>query len=31
MKLYVFGSERYGQARLVALSDNLGKGASARR
>ena len=28
MKLYVFGSEKYGQARLVALLDNLGKGAS---
>jgi len=28
MKLYVFGDERAGQARLVALLDNLGKGAS---
>lgn len=28
MKLYVCGSEKYGQARLVALLDNLGKGAS---
>ena len=28
MKLHVFGSETYGQARLVALLDNLGKGAS---
>jgi N-acetyl-gamma-glutamyl-phosphate reductase len=28
MKLYVFGSERLGQARLVAVLDNLGKGAS---
>ena len=28
MKLYVFGSEKYGQARLVAQLDNLGKGAS---
>ncbi len=28
MKLYVFGSEDAGQARLVALLDNLGKGAS---
>jgi N-acetyl-gamma-glutamyl-phosphate reductase len=28
MKLYVFGSEEAGQARLVALLDNLGKGAS---
>jgi len=28
MKLYVFGSEKAGQARLVALLDNLGKGAS---
>jgi N-acetyl-gamma-glutamyl-phosphate reductase len=28
MKLYVFGSDKYRQARLVALLDNLGKGAS---
>ncbi|HTI67400.1 MAG TPA: N-acetyl-gamma-glutamyl-phosphate reductase [Caulobacteraceae bacterium] len=28
LKLYVFGSEGHGQARLVALLDNLGKGAS---
>ena len=28
MKLYVFGNEGEGQARLVALLDNLGKGAS---
>ena len=28
MKLYVFGDEDEGQARLVALLDNLGKGAS---
>jgi N-acetyl-gamma-glutamyl-phosphate reductase len=28
MKLFVFGSEQTGQARLVALFDNLGKGAS---
>jgi N-acetyl-gamma-glutamyl-phosphate reductase len=28
MKLYVFGSEKYRQARLVAVLDNLGKGAS---
>jgi len=28
MKLYVFGSDALGQARLVALLDNLGKGAS---
>jgi len=28
MKLYVFGSDKPGQARLVALLDNLGKGAS---
>jgi N-acetyl-gamma-glutamyl-phosphate reductase len=28
MKLYVFGNEDEGQARLVALLDNLGKGAS---
>jgi N-acetyl-gamma-glutamyl-phosphate reductase len=28
MKLYVFGSDEVGQARLVALLDNLGKGAS---
>lgn len=28
MKLYVFGSDKAGQARLVALLDNLGKGAS---
>ncbi len=28
MKLFVFGSEEGGQARLVALLDNLGKGAS---
>ncbi len=28
MKLFVFGDERSGQARLVALLDNLGKGAS---
>tara|TARA_R110002110_G_scaffold161583_1_gene360413 strand:+ start:53 stop:1006 length:954 start_codon:yes stop_codon:yes gene_type:complete len=30
LKLFVFGSEKYGQARLVALLDNLGKGASAQ-
>jgi N-acetyl-gamma-glutamyl-phosphate reductase len=28
MKLYVFGNEERGQARLVAVLDNLGKGAS---
>jgi N-acetyl-gamma-glutamyl-phosphate reductase len=28
MRLYVFGSNELGQARLVALLDNLGKGAS---
>jgi N-acetyl-gamma-glutamyl-phosphate reductase len=28
MKLYVFGSDEAGQARLVALLDNLGKGAA---
>ena len=28
MRLFVFGSEEHGQARLVALLDNLGKGAS---
>ena len=28
MKLFVFGNEEEGQARLVALLDNLGKGAS---
>ena len=28
MELYVFGSDRLGQARLVAVLDNLGKGAS---
>ena len=28
MNLYVFGNEKRGQARLVALLDNLGKGAS---
>lgn len=28
MKLFVFGNERAGQARLVAVLDNLGKGAS---
>ena len=28
LKLYVFGDEENGQARLVALLDNLGKGAS---
>ncbi len=28
MELYVFGSDRLGQARLVAALDNLGKGAS---
>src|SRR5262249_32726525 len=28
MKLFVFGDEAAGQARLVALLDNLGKGAS---
>jgi N-acetyl-gamma-glutamyl-phosphate reductase len=28
MKLFVFGSQETGQARLVALLDNLGKGAS---
>ena len=27
MKLYVFGNDKHGQARLVALLDNLGKGA----
>jgi N-acetyl-gamma-glutamyl-phosphate reductase len=28
MRLHVFGSQAFGQARLVALLDNLGKGAS---
>jgi N-acetyl-gamma-glutamyl-phosphate reductase len=28
MKLYVFGNDMYGQVRLIALLDNLGKGAS---
>ena len=28
MKLYVFGNQEKGQARLVAVLDNLGKGAS---
>ena len=28
MKLYVFGIDMRGQARLVAVLDNLGKGAS---
>jgi N-acetyl-gamma-glutamyl-phosphate reductase len=28
MKLYVFGNDKHGQARLVAVLDNLGKGAS---
>jgi N-acetyl-gamma-glutamyl-phosphate reductase len=28
LKLFVFGSDTSGQARLVALLDNLGKGAS---
>ncbi len=28
MKLFVFGNAKHGQARLVALLDNLGKGAS---
>jgi N-acetyl-gamma-glutamyl-phosphate reductase len=28
LKLFVFGSDAGGQARLVALLDNLGKGAS---
>jgi N-acetyl-gamma-glutamyl-phosphate reductase len=28
MRLFVFGSQAHGQARLVALLDNLGKGAS---
>ncbi|MBU6472215.1 MAG: N-acetyl-gamma-glutamyl-phosphate reductase, partial [Alphaproteobacteria bacterium] len=28
IRLHVFGSEKTGQARLVALLDNLGKGAS---
>jgi len=28
MKLYVFGNDKYGQARLLAMLDNLGKGAS---
>jgi len=28
MKLYVFGNDKYGHARLVAVLDNLGKGAS---
>lgn len=28
MKLFVFGNDKYGQVRLVALLDNLGKGAS---
>lgn len=30
LKLFVFGNEAHGQARLVALLDNLGKGASAQ-
>ena len=30
MRLYVFGSEKTGQARLVAVLDNLGKGAGRR-
>ena len=28
IRLHVFGSDRLGQARLVAILDNLGKGAS---
>jgi N-acetyl-gamma-glutamyl-phosphate reductase len=28
MKLYVFGNDKFGQARIVAVLDNLGKGAS---
>ena len=28
MKLHVFGNDKYGQARLLAVLDNLGKGAS---
>jgi N-acetyl-gamma-glutamyl-phosphate reductase len=28
MRLHVFASEKHGQARLVALLDNLGKGAA---
>jgi N-acetyl-gamma-glutamyl-phosphate reductase len=28
MRLYVFGSDEFGQARLVAVLDNLGKGAA---
>jgi N-acetyl-gamma-glutamyl-phosphate reductase len=28
MKLFVFGNDKHGQARLVAVLDNLGKGAS---
>ena len=28
MRLFVFGNDDSGQARLVALLDNLGKGAS---
>ena len=28
LKLYVFGNDKFGQARLVAVLDNLGKGAS---
>jgi N-acetyl-gamma-glutamyl-phosphate reductase len=28
LKIYVFGNEKHGQARVVALLDNLGKGAS---
>jgi N-acetyl-gamma-glutamyl-phosphate reductase len=28
LRLHVFGTETYGQARLVAVLDNLGKGAS---
>ncbi len=28
IKLFVFGNDKYGQARLIALLDNLGKGAS---
>lgn len=28
LKLFVFGNDKFGQARLVALLDNLGKGAS---
>jgi N-acetyl-gamma-glutamyl-phosphate reductase len=28
IKLFVFGNDKYGQARLIAVLDNLGKGAS---